>query len=378
MTAEPRSWLDRAPLMLPTGTVDFARTRFRRHDGRLEPLTAREAELVAFLADSGNRAVSRDEIRVRVFGQAELSMSRAVDTMIRRLRVKLEPDPTAPQTLFTAHGHGYRLLTDEPATTVRTSQSMQPRRLLHLGEHVVDLSAGWCDRGQERLGLTASELLLLEHLADARGAAVPTTTLARRAGITGGKAAVTNAIYRLRAKIEPDPGKPAYLVSAPGVGYRLDATIDEPVAEREHLVHALRSLTSHVGQIVGFDDCVAYVRRGDLLTQVAAYGPKEGPDGEVLAPLTQAIGEGIVGQAAAEGRPLRIGDVTRDVRYLRDLRPALSELAVPVAHRGFVMGVIDSESTRLDAYSDAMLTVIASLASIAAPAFAKLHATSAQ
>jgi putative methionine-R-sulfoxide reductase with GAF domain len=220
-----------------------------------------------------------------------------------------------------------------------------------------------------RVALTSKERLVLEILARASGAAVDADRLARKAGVIGGKSALSNTIYRLRAKLEDDPRAPRWLVSVPGIGYRLDALVEEPPLVPAQFARALQSLTDHVGLVVGLDDCVVYVRSGDELVQIAAYGDKRAEDGGVRRPLTQRLGEGLVGAAAAEDRPVWVPDVDADPRYLEDLRRARSELAVPVRSRGRVVGVLDSESTRLGAFDEALSAVFVSLAAIAAPAF---------
>lgn len=68
---DPRHWVERPPLALSHGTVDFARSRFSRHDRTIEPLSPREAEVLAFLADRPNRTVPRDDLLTEVFGHGD-------------------------------------------------------------------------------------------------------------------------------------------------------------------------------------------------------------------------------------------------------------------------------------------------------------------
>jgi serine phosphatase RsbU (regulator of sigma subunit)/putative methionine-R-sulfoxide reductase with GAF domain len=64
---------------------------------------------------------------------------------------------------------------------------------------------------------------------------------------------------------------------------------------------------------------------------------------QVLA-LPLSLGQGIVGHAAAEGRPILVDDVQRDTRYIRDSRSTRSELAVPLRVGDTVVGVLDVQS----------------------------------
>jgi sigma-B regulation protein RsbU (phosphoserine phosphatase) len=57
------------------------------------------------------------------------------------------------------------------------------------------------------------------------------------------------------------------------------------------------------------------------------------------------LGQGIVGTVAREGRPLRVGDVLEDPRYIRATEGVRSELAVPLVVRGRTIGVLDAGSS---------------------------------
>ena len=84
---------------------------------------------------------------------------------------------------------------------------------------------------------------------------------------------------------------------------------------------------------------------------------------EVVKNLELRLGEGIVGTAAANRKPVRVDDVHTDPRYLNSLDPVRSELAVPMMARGRLVGVIDLESTDEAAFTvedQALLTLIAS------------------
>jgi signal transduction histidine kinase len=67
--------------------------------------------------------------------------------------------------------------------------------------------------------------------------------------------------------------------------------------------------------------------------------------------LKLRVGEGITGWVAQQGRPARVGDVTRDRRYVSVRGGVRSELAVPLEVRGEVRGVINVDSDRADAFS---------------------------
>ena len=119
---------------------------------------------------------------------------------------------------------------------------------------------------------------------------------------------------------------------------------------------------------IGFDDCVIYLidRTSGELVQAAAYGPKS-PEGRVIVdPITIPIGEGIVGSVAANLKPERIRDTRLDLRYILDDEFRLSELAVPIVLHGECIGVIDSENSKVDFYTDKHEEILVTIASMAA------------
>ncbi|MBV8820799.1 MAG: SpoIIE family protein phosphatase, partial [Acidobacteriaceae bacterium] len=83
---------------------------------------------------------------------------------------------------------------------------------------------------------------------------------------------------------------------------------------------------------------------------------------EVVRSLSLKLDEGITGSAAALRQPLLVSDVRSDSRYLPALDAIRTELAAPMLVRGKLVGVIDLQSTRLNAYREqdkALLLLIA-------------------
>ncbi|MCB0908318.1 MAG: response regulator transcription factor [Nocardioidaceae bacterium] len=75
--------------------------------GRPLALTVREFDLLAFLMAHPGTAYSRDELLEKVWGWSFGDQS-TVTVHVRRLREKIEPDPTRPTRLATVWGVGYR------------------------------------------------------------------------------------------------------------------------------------------------------------------------------------------------------------------------------------------------------------------------------
>src|ERR1700735_3014321 len=62
------------------------------------------------LAASPNKVLSREQLLDRVWGYDYFGDGRLVDVHIRRLRTKVEPDPTLPRHILTVRGMGYKLV----------------------------------------------------------------------------------------------------------------------------------------------------------------------------------------------------------------------------------------------------------------------------
>lgn len=72
-------------------------------------LTAREFDLLLLMARHPRQVFSRDQLLEQVWGLAAYIDPGTVTVHIRRLREKIEPDPTNPQRLVTVWGVGYKL-----------------------------------------------------------------------------------------------------------------------------------------------------------------------------------------------------------------------------------------------------------------------------
>ena len=70
-------------------------------------LTAREFDLLAFLARHPRRTFTREELLERVWGYTSGDTA-TVTVHVRRLREKVERDPASPELIVTVWGVGYR------------------------------------------------------------------------------------------------------------------------------------------------------------------------------------------------------------------------------------------------------------------------------
>ncbi|MGH3731861.1 MAG: winged helix-turn-helix domain-containing protein [Acidimicrobiales bacterium] len=82
----------------------------RHRDGAELHLTSTEFRLLTDLAAANGKVLSREDLLEHVWGYDYFGDSRLVDVHIRRLRMKIEPDPASPTYLVTVRGTGYKLV----------------------------------------------------------------------------------------------------------------------------------------------------------------------------------------------------------------------------------------------------------------------------
>ena len=76
--------------------------------GRDVQLTAREFDMLALLAQHPRQVFTRDQLLERVWGATDYIDPGTVTVHVRRLREKLEKDPSSPQRILTVWGVGYK------------------------------------------------------------------------------------------------------------------------------------------------------------------------------------------------------------------------------------------------------------------------------
>jgi len=100
---------ERAPERLEFETIAIdAGNREVTRDGKVLRLTMKEFDLLWFLASNPNRVFSREQLMGRVWGYAAAVDTGTLTVHVRRLREKVEGDPSRPRHLETVWGSGYR------------------------------------------------------------------------------------------------------------------------------------------------------------------------------------------------------------------------------------------------------------------------------
>ena len=87
--------------------LDIPRMRASVGD-RTIPLTPTEFQLLAVMARQPGRVFTRGQLLEAVHGVAVESYERAIDSHVKNIRRKIEPDPRHPRYILAVHGIGYR------------------------------------------------------------------------------------------------------------------------------------------------------------------------------------------------------------------------------------------------------------------------------
>ena len=105
-----RCYAQESPLLeLDASVVDFDTAEVRRADGQTAVLTAKEHEILSVLARNLGRIVTIDSLCEACWGTS-FGYENSLMAHIRRLREKIEANPSKPASLVTARGLGYKLV----------------------------------------------------------------------------------------------------------------------------------------------------------------------------------------------------------------------------------------------------------------------------
>ena len=94
------------------GEIDLQRAEVHR-GGIVFPLTAKEHDILAALCRNAGRIVSIDQLCEAAWGDNPYGYENSLMAHIRRIREKIEENPSKPVTLITVKGLGYRLIPRE-------------------------------------------------------------------------------------------------------------------------------------------------------------------------------------------------------------------------------------------------------------------------
>ena len=105
-----RSYKNDAPLViLAESEIDFDRAEVRKA-GDVLPLTAKEYEILSSLYRNAGKIVTIDTLCEAAWGDNPYGYENSLMAHIRRIREKIEADPSHPVSLVTIKGLGYKLM----------------------------------------------------------------------------------------------------------------------------------------------------------------------------------------------------------------------------------------------------------------------------
>ncbi len=149
---------------------------------------------------------------------------------------------------------------------------------------------------------------------------------------------------------------------------RPDATLLKTLMEINHeitsildLDQLLRKIAELTQRIVPYQIFAIFLMDDDQ--QHLYYRFAIGHSKELVQTLRIPIGDGIIGTAALEQKPVVVDDVLNDSRYIEAVKATRSELAVPLISKGRVVGVLDIESPEVGYFTDAQVQLLNLLAS---------------
>ena len=108
------------------------------------------------------------------------------------------------------------------------------------------------------------------------------------------------------------------------------------VLDLEELLAKIPQLIARLTRFSAFSVYLLDEKRQELRIGYSIGYPED-----VAPTLRLRVGQGVVGAAVAEGRPILVNDIRREPRYMGPLRNMLSQLAVPMRRKGKVIGALN-------------------------------------
>ena len=105
-----RTYKEDSPLLVLDGcTIDFSRAEVQKKD-KIISLTAKEHALLETLARNAGKIVTVDALCESLWGDNPFGYENSLNAHVRRIREKIEINPSKPVSLITIKGLGYKLI----------------------------------------------------------------------------------------------------------------------------------------------------------------------------------------------------------------------------------------------------------------------------
>src|SRR6186713_268590 len=119
------------------------------------------------------------------------------------------------------------------------------------------------------------------------------------------------------------------------------------VLDLEELLAKIPQLIARLTKFSAFSVYLLDEKRQELrIAYAVGY-----PDAALLN-MRLRVGQGVVGAAVEEGRPILVNDISKEPRFMGPLRNMMSQLAVPMRRKGRVIGALNLLSEHSGAFTD--------------------------
>ncbi len=148
----------------------------------------------------------------------------------------------------------------------------------------------------------------------------------------------------------------------------------------KHVEDMLWDVSKNCISKLHLEECVIYLLDPDrhVLVQKAAYGPKNPEAQTIHQPIEIPLGQGITGHAAQTMKPAIVNNTEKDPRYIVDDVRRLSEMAVPILVNGQAIGVIDSEHSQRNFFTNKHLSLMTTISILTANQIQRIQAEEAK
>lgn len=138
------------------------------------------------------------------------------------------------------------------------------------------------------------------------------------------------------------------------------------LADKKNEDEVLWDVSKNLIGRMNYEDCIIYMWNEDKtkMEQKAAYGPKGKPEVISGQHFDVLPGQGIVGHVIKTRQPVLVSDTRKDSRYRVDDQFRLSEVTVPIIHNDELLGVIDSEHSLPNYFTERDIKILTTIATL--------------
>jgi LytS/YehU family sensor histidine kinase len=147
------------------------------------------------------------------------------------------------------------------------------------------------------------------------------------------------------------------------------------INQHQHIDDLFWDVVKNCISRLNLEECVLYMidKERNMLVQKAAFGPKNTMDNTIFKPIEIPVGQGITGSVALTKKAEIVNNTEKDPRYIVDDERRHSEIAVPIVVDGEVIGVIDSEHSQRNFFTQKHLGLMTTISILTANQIQRIH-----